>query len=112
MIASILNRLFGPRGGVVPAGGGLRPNEAAVRLTPQKIALLRPNDVTMSFVPPSADGGAEMTHTLTLKPQPIADQWMGECSCGWRHTASLLQFDTREAAIDDIETAHLIHLDN
>lgn len=51
-------------------------------------------------------------HTLTLKPQPIADQWMGECSCGWRHAASLNQFDTREAAIDDIETAHLIHLDN
>ena len=57
-------------------------------------------------------GGAVTGHTLTLKPQPMADQWMGECSCGWRHTASLYQFDTREAAIDDIETAHLIHLDN
>ena len=52
-------------------------------------------------------------HKLTLTPQPMADQWMGECSCGhWRHTASLYQFDTREAAIDDIESAHLIHLDN
>lgn len=49
-------------------------------------------------------------HTLTLKPQPMADQWMGDCSCGWRRTASLYEFDTREAAIARIELLHRDHL--
>ena len=49
-------------------------------------------------------------HKLTLKPQPMADQWMGECSCGWRKTASFYEATTREAAIDKIELAHADHL--
>jgi hypothetical protein len=51
------------------------------------------------------------SHKLTLKPQPMADQWMGECSCGWRRTESLI-VHTRDSAIREIEAAHLIHLDN
>jgi hypothetical protein len=40
---------------------------------------------------------------LTLEPQPIADQWMGRCSCGrWQATASMYQHDTRESAIGEI----------
>lgn len=49
-------------------------------------------------------------HTLTLEAQPIADQWMGKCYCGWRYTASLYDFDTREAAIKDIRAEHRGHV--
>jgi hypothetical protein len=41
-------------------------------------------------------------HRLTLEPQPIADQWMAKCSCGWRKAVSLYEhahgWQAREAA--------------
>jgi hypothetical protein len=38
------------------------------------------------------------THDLTVTPQPLADQWMGRCSCGgWSATASLNEMDRHQA---------------
>jgi hypothetical protein len=33
-----------------------------------------------------------MEHITKIEPQPIADQLMAMCSCGWRKPVSLLEF--------------------
>jgi len=48
-------------------------------------------------------------HALTLEPQPMADQWMGKCSCGWRTTVSIYEAPTREATIQEIRRRHAEH---
>lgn len=48
-------------------------------------------------------------HTLALEPQPIADQWMGRCNCGWTTTASFYEFPDRETVISVINTRHAQH---
>lgn len=51
------------------------------------------------------------SHTLTLEPQPIADQWAGRCACGeWKATISLWSVRDRDAALDFLRTNHRHHL--
>lgn len=49
-------------------------------------------------------------HTLTKRPQPMADQWMGECSCGWRTTVSLYSISDRDAVLTEIARQHGKHI--
>lgn len=37
-------------------------------------------------------------HEITLKGQPIADQWMAECVCGWRQPISIYEAEDRHFA--------------
>lgn len=48
-------------------------------------------------------------HTLTKEPQPIADQWMGRCSCGWRTTVSVYEIADRDALLHEIDLRHSDH---
>lgn len=50
-------------------------------------------------------------HTLTREPQPIADQWMAKCSCGWRSPVSFWEFDTQEAVFAEIDRRFRDHID-
>lgn len=49
-------------------------------------------------------------HGLTLEPQPIADQWMGKCSCGWRKAVSFWDIEDRDALIAVIRRLHSEHV--
>jgi len=51
-------------------------------------------------------------HTLTIEPQPIADQWMAKCSCGWRQTESFWKTPDRDALLEKLRTAHRDHAAN
>lgn len=43
-------------------------------------------------------------HNLDLTPQPIADGWAGECSCGsWRTFKSFYEFDTKDDLLNVIK---------
>ena len=48
-------------------------------------------------------------HILTTEPQPIADQVMAKCSCGWRKALSLYDFPGAVAV--EARAAHAVHLD-
>lgn len=48
-------------------------------------------------------------HTLTLEPQPIADQWMAKCSCGWRSTESFHETPDRDDLIAVLSLRHEDH---
>ncbi|WP_157073614.1 hypothetical protein [Sphingomonas soli] len=49
-------------------------------------------------------------HTLTREPQPIADQWMAKCSCGWRKPVSFYDFSTREDVFAEIDRLFAQHI--
>lgn len=51
-----------------------------------------------------------MTHRLHLEPQPIADQWLGRCACGWVATASSWDYATRDETIAALTLAYAEHL--
>jgi hypothetical protein len=53
----------------------------------------------------------EQRHTLTLEPQPIADQWMAKCICGWRSTASFYEFHNRETLLEELRKRFKEHLE-
>jgi len=61
----------------------------------------------------TAYGTEEWTagHELTLEPQPIADQWMAKCACGWRDTASFYEFDDRDDLLAELRMRHAKHVD-
>jgi hypothetical protein len=42
-------------------------------------------------------------HFVALTPQPIADGWEAECSCGWRTFVSYYDFPGREALQAEID---------
>ncbi|OWK27592.1 hypothetical protein SPDO_32750 [Sphingomonas dokdonensis] len=52
----------------------------------------------------------EQEHVLSLEPQPIADQWMGRCTCGWRMIASLHDFETGIAARSALQAGFNVHI--
>lgn len=50
------------------------------------------------------------SHKLTLIPQPIADQWMAECSCGkFRSAASFYDFNTKDDLLDELKRRYVEH---
>ena len=54
---------------------------------------------------------AASTHTLSQEPQPIADQVMVKCSCGWREAVSLWTHHTVagvQAEIHRVGQEHLL----
>lgn len=51
-----------------------------------------------------------MEHALAIEGQPIADQLMGKCSCGWRLTASFYEFPTRDEAVAKIDREFATHV--
>ena len=48
-------------------------------------------------------------HQLILEAQPIADQWMAKCACGWRATASTWEFDDRDTLLGNLRARHEQH---
>lgn len=48
-------------------------------------------------------------HLLSKEPQPIADQWMGKCSCGWRTTVSFYEIPDRDQLLEEIDSRHAAH---
>lgn len=50
-------------------------------------------------------------HALTLEPQPIADQWMAKCSCGWHSTASFYDFPNRDALLEELRKRFKQHVE-
>lgn len=48
-------------------------------------------------------------HALTLEPQPIADQWMAKCSCGWQMTESFWTTPDRDDLLVKLRAAHVSH---
>lgn len=50
------------------------------------------------------------THKLEIEPQPIADQMMLKCACGWREPVSAMNIQTRDELLDAISKQHLEHL--
>jgi hypothetical protein len=51
-----------------------------------------------------------MSHRLTLEPQPIADQWMAKCDCGWRATESVFDHRNPIGLLDSLKSKHDQHL--
>ncbi|MGI4876684.1 MAG: hypothetical protein ACRYG4_04290 [Janthinobacterium lividum] len=49
-------------------------------------------------------------HRLSAEPQPIADQLMARCSCGWRSGVSFHDFPTRELAWGEVHRRQAAHL--
>lgn len=49
-------------------------------------------------------------HALTKEPQPIADQWMGKCTCGWRTTVSFYEIPSRYELLREIDERHARHV--
>lgn len=43
-------------------------------------------------------------HLLTLEPQPIADQMMAKCSCGWRKAVSIYEVQRGGPSMANIAT--------
>jgi hypothetical protein len=52
-----------------------------------------------------------LMHTLTLEPQPIADQWMARCSCGWRDRLSFHEVEGKEALLAELRRRFKVHTD-
>lgn len=51
------------------------------------------------------------THTTSIEPQPIADQWMAKCSCGWRKSFSTYEFDDPRAEAElEAEVHEFAHM--
>lgn len=48
-------------------------------------------------------------HTLTVEPQPIADQVAGKCACGWRTFVSVHQV-VKGLPSDVVRDRHREHL--
>jgi hypothetical protein len=46
-------------------------------------------------------------HRVTYEPQPIADQWMVRCICGWSSTVSAYEFDDMAKEAQRRGEAHL-----
>nr|WP_312295965.1 hypothetical protein [Brevundimonas diminuta] len=51
-----------------------------------------------------------MDHKLTLEPQPIADQWMAKCSCGWRATESFWTTPDRDDLLAKLKERYQAHM--
>lgn len=49
-------------------------------------------------------------HNLTKEPQPIADQWMGKCSCGWQTTVSAYEISDRDTLLVEIDRRYGEHV--
>lgn len=49
-------------------------------------------------------------HKLTFQAQPIADQWMAKCSCGWRSNASLYEFSERDVLLAELRNRFEKHV--
>lgn len=51
-----------------------------------------------------------MKHTLAFEAQPIADQWMGRCLCGWQKAVSFNSGKCRTAVLHEIQEAWTGHI--
>ena len=49
-------------------------------------------------------------HMLITEPQPIADQMMVKCVCGWRQPVSLYEFGTKQAINAEVQRLYEEHL--
>lgn len=49
-------------------------------------------------------------HQISYEAQPIADQWLARCSCGWRANVSAYDFPTRDAVLKEAERVGRDHL--
>lgn len=52
----------------------------------------------------------DAAHAVELEPQPIADQWMARCTCGWRAKASAYDFGSgMKAEVRRLADEHLLN---
>lgn len=49
-------------------------------------------------------------HRVTTEPQPIAEQIIVKCSCGWRQPVCILDHDTRQSAWNEVTRLGQDHL--
>lgn len=54
----------------------------------------------------------ETKHKFIREPQPMADQWMAICSCGWRKPVSYYQFDTHAELFAEMDRLFAKHIDD
>jgi hypothetical protein len=55
--------------------------------------------------------GKPVDHYPRHEPQPIADQVMAGCMCGWREAVSIHDYPTRETLWAEVERRYKSHLD-
>lgn len=48
---------------------------------------------------------------IRAEPQPIADQWMIECACGWRSAISVYEQPSRRDVMAEISRRYGAHVD-
>jgi len=66
-------------------------------------------DTTRQLFLAAAELGRLSEHVLSLEPQPIADQWMARCPCGWVKTESSNDNNTRDETLRKLKLAFAVH---
>lgn len=51
-----------------------------------------------------------MIHKIENKPQPIAQQIMVQCSCGWRDVVFVFQYEQHNELWDEVKRLRLEHM--